>query len=448
MRNNRSLLTLFSLVILALIAGCGPGPAAEATSAPTQMAPTQIPIGGPITLWARYVSDDFSSRMAEWMEEFTADYPDAEVTLEILHDHELAEFVCSAGELPGVLLVPAEYLACLDARDLLNTELPASIVGEMNEGAFYTVMEADTTLADGTVLGIPYYGAVQGIWYRADLFEEAGLAPPTTPEAILAAAEALYDPDASQYGIVLPTTLEQDSLLMHHALTNLAQATGAQPISEDGAIDFTDPAFVDAMQLYEDLMQYGPPSGTMMREARDLFLNQQAAMILDSTALPQALADRTTDVKRDELARVMAYASAINPTEDGSTTYAYTLALAVGSASDENSARALIAYLMDDAYNVYWIPSGWAPAQRGYAMQWRSLKAHDWFGYYEGGMPEDLLDGLRKSVRWNHASDEAAVAFSRVYAARLFPLAVDQLVNGLDGQGAAEWLQSEAGALP
>ena len=85
---------------------------------------------------------------------------------------------------------------------------------------------------------------------------------------------------------------------------------------------------------------------------------------------------------------------------------------------------------------------------RGFGMQWRALKGHDWFGYYEAGMPEDLLDGFRKSVRWRHAGDGAALSTSKVYSAGLFPGAVAGIVGGdTDAAGAAEALQTEAAGL-
>jgi multiple sugar transport system substrate-binding protein len=424
----------------------GEEPSPGATVAPTA---TRAIGEGSLGLLSVYITDEFSSRLEEWVDDFNTKNPGAQVMLDIKTDAELAEFLSSAEQLSGVMLIPADYLASLDARGLLNTDLPVSVKEELFEGFFYSVLEADTQRADGTPLGLPYYGAVQGIWYRKDLFEEAGLEPPNTPENVLKAAESLHDPDASLYGIALPTVVDEDGALIHHALENLARAGGAQPLAGDGSVQFGDTAFAEALQLYADLVQYRPPEGTTMENARVLFLEEQLAMILDSTALPQELKNRSTDVKRDEMARKMGFVAAVNDTAgDGSATYAYTMAIAVGSDANEGTARVLIGYLMDDAYNVYWIPQGWGPAVRGFAMQWRALKGHDWFGYYEAGMPEDLLDGFRKAVRWSDSDDMAALTCSRIYTARLFPSVIEQLLGGqADAAGAAEWLQGEADSL-
>jgi hypothetical protein len=82
------------------------------------------------------------------------------------------------------------------------------------------------------------------------------------------------------------------------------------------------------------------------------------------------------------------------------------------------------------------------------SLQWRAQKGHDWFGCYEAGMPEDLLDGLRKAPGWDISSDAADLTLSRVHAAQLFPAAVDKVLSGeMDGDGAASWLQDEAANL-
>ena len=46
--------------------------------------------------------------------------------------------------------------------------------------------------------------ASMGFGIRTDLFEEAGIAPPTNYEEVLAAAEALTNPAEGIYGISIP----------------------------------------------------------------------------------------------------------------------------------------------------------------------------------------------------------------------------------------------------
>ncbi len=57
---------------------------------------------------------------------------------------------------------------------------------------------------DNSVYGLPIDGESTGLFYRTDLFEEAGIAgPPTTWDEFRAAAEKLTIPDKKQYGFIL-----------------------------------------------------------------------------------------------------------------------------------------------------------------------------------------------------------------------------------------------------
>jgi multiple sugar transport system substrate-binding protein len=60
------------------------------------------------------------------------------------------------------------------------------------------------TTYEGDMYGLPFDGESTGLFYRTDLFEEAGIeAPPATWEEFEAAAQALTDESANQYGYEL-----------------------------------------------------------------------------------------------------------------------------------------------------------------------------------------------------------------------------------------------------
>ena len=77
----------------------------------------------------------------------------------------------------------------------------------------------------GNYYALPYHGWVQGIWYRADWFKNAGLDPPDTWENILKAAKTFYKPEQNQYGILVGTKPEAYS---EQCFTHFAFPTGLQ----------------------------------------------------------------------------------------------------------------------------------------------------------------------------------------------------------------------------
>jgi multiple sugar transport system substrate-binding protein len=145
---------------------------------------------------------------------------------------------------------------------------------------------------EGTMYGLPFDLGVHGLFYNADLLEEAGLeGPPSNMEEMLAAFEALtvdangnhpsdegFDPDnIVQYAINMHTN--------HHAFYQwyaLFTQLGGQLLSEDGlqcAMDI-DKA-TEAWQWLQDMVyvHYGAPQG-QTDYARD-FLTGRTAMLVD-----------------------------------------------------------------------------------------------------------------------------------------------------------------------
>jgi multiple sugar transport system substrate-binding protein len=59
-------------------------------------------------------------------------------------------------------------------------------------------------MVEGSVYGLPIRSETTGLFYRTDLFEEAGIeGPPTTWEEFREAAERLTIPEKRQYGFIL-----------------------------------------------------------------------------------------------------------------------------------------------------------------------------------------------------------------------------------------------------
>ncbi len=68
----------------------------------------------------------------------------------------------------------------------------------------YVEAFANSAMFEGSMYGLPFDAETTGLFYRTDLFEEAGIdGPPETWEEFRAAAEALTNPEESQYGFIL-----------------------------------------------------------------------------------------------------------------------------------------------------------------------------------------------------------------------------------------------------
>ncbi|MGP4914304.1 ABC transporter substrate-binding protein [Brachybacterium tyrofermentans] len=99
---------------------------------------------------------------------------------------------------------------------------------------------------------IPLYGLAYGMYYNVQMFEDAGIEPPTTWEEMVEAAKALTDTDKDVYGMSLAAGSYTEN--NHFAFINAAQ-NGAALNTEDGKPSFTDDGVVDGIMRYLDLMQ-------------------------------------------------------------------------------------------------------------------------------------------------------------------------------------------------
>jgi multiple sugar transport system substrate-binding protein len=107
----------------------------------------------------------------------------------------------------------------------------------------------------GSTYGIPYDGETTGLFYRTDMFEQAGIAePPATWEEFEADAKALTDPAAKQYGFIVFAPEAE-----YYWEPFLWQAGGHLTTPDGKDIAFDSPEGKQAAEFYVGLRDYSPP---------------------------------------------------------------------------------------------------------------------------------------------------------------------------------------------
>ena len=158
------------------------------------------------------------------------------------------------------------------------------------------------TVKSGDVLfGIPIVTERQALYYRADLFEAAGIAVPQTLDELEAAAAALNDPANGVYGIAMrgqrAAAVTQFSSFLY--------SFGGQWIDEDGNSAINSPEAIQAYRFYGDLLRnYGPPGAINMHwpQAIAVFQQGNAAMYLDADVLYTNVVDPDASLVVDSVA--------------------------------------------------------------------------------------------------------------------------------------------------
>ena len=170
----------------------------------------------------------------------------------------------SAGQLPALLESGVDFLRLIHSEEAMDTAANTEAIEAIGQDRFYEgVLGLLKAPGSEEYLGVPVSGWVSGVWYRKSLFEENNLAVPDTWENILAAAEALNDPENKFYGIMFPTE-EMD--FTEQIFTHFANSNEAQLFDADGNPQFNTPAFKEILEYYQELYQYTMPGSNGVEE--------------------------------------------------------------------------------------------------------------------------------------------------------------------------------------
>ncbi|WP_320128991.1 extracellular solute-binding protein [uncultured Sphaerochaeta sp.] len=247
---------------------------------------------GPVSIefWTTETQSDRMATIQVLVDTFMALNPDIAINVIPVDENDLstqAQTAKATGALPALFEGPAETVVSFGTQNMLDTVSATKIIKGIGVDRFYSgpLKVLETTTKD-QYYALPYHGWVQGIWYRADWFKEAGLAAPTTWEDILAAAKYFYKPEQNQYGILVGTLPESYT---EQCFTPIAMSNEAALFNADKKLIFNSPEMKEAVTYYAELAKYNPP-GPQTWRARDYYLQGKMAMFFYSTYIMDDLA--------------------------------------------------------------------------------------------------------------------------------------------------------------
>ena len=184
-----------------------------------------------------------------------------------------------AGQAPDIMFVIPDF--ALTVRELGIAQPVTDLVRELDaEHRFVTA--ATVPYSDGgEYWAVPLFGMQQMLWYRRDLFREAGISePPRTWEQLLSGAQRLAA-EGDRYGIAVPAGR---NLASDQVIYSLMVTSGAERIFDDDCnVTFNTPETVRALELYRRLVALSPPDATSFAwgEPQALFNAGEAAMAIE-----------------------------------------------------------------------------------------------------------------------------------------------------------------------
>ncbi len=379
--------------------------------------------GGALTVW---IQEDLPDRVAATqaiVEEFTA-ATGTEVELVPVAEDQFAQVLTSsaaAGDLPDVIGgISLPQVRTLSANELVDTEATAALLESLGEDTF-SKRALELTSDGDSQLALPSESWAQLLYYRTDLFEAAGLEPPTTYDDILAAAEALDSPEVSGFvGANSPGDAFTEQTFEHIALGN-----GCELVDDTGEVLLDSPECVAAFQFYGDLVSdYSVPGAQDVDTTRASYFAGQAAMFIWSTFVLDEMAGLRADAlptcaecAEDPafLARNTGVVTAIaGPDGSEPAQFGEITSWALTAGSDTVPASAFVEYMMSDGY-VPWLeiaPEGKVPVRQGtaenpteFSEAWTTLEVGvdtkaPLSDFYTADVLDRLAAGPEEIARW------------------------------------------------
>ena len=133
----------------------------------------------------------------------------------------------------------------------------------------------NTTKYNGDTLGVPWFVETRVLYYRTDLLEEQGYPEgPQTWDETLDVASKLADRGEGQFGLEIA---EEDGNMPFL----LAKQRGWDYDPSKGAENFKDPAFTEALELYDNVFEQGLSQQGEGKEITQAFADGSVPMFFD-----------------------------------------------------------------------------------------------------------------------------------------------------------------------
>ncbi len=335
----------------------------------------------------------------------------------------------AAGDLPDVIYHTLQYALPWAEAGILDPEAASDVVEALGSQTFAPGALAMAAVNDGYA-SVPVDGWTQMIIYRKDLFDDAGLAAPTTYANVLAAISALHNPP-DMYGFVAATKVDEN--FMSQVLEHVFLANGVSPVDANGLTPLDEAKTIEALDFYKAIAEASPPGELYWKQSRELYFAGKAAMIIWSPFILDELAglrdsapptinnDPTSGALASKTGIVTNFAGPSNPAGAAWGDIHY---FGITSDAATDAAMEFVRFSMEEGYTqtLSIAPEGKFPVRRGTADNpnaftdaWSRLpvgvdRKAPLVDLYAKEMIDEIVAGLDVAKRWGVVEGQLALA--------------------------------------
>lgn len=457
MRHRGPTALITAAVMTVLLVACG------GTARPTD------PDAGPLVMWTIEDKPDRIAAQQVMLDEYTA-ATGVETELVPIAEDQLTTALTSAAaarDLPDLVgALPLANVLSFAGDDILDTEAARSVVDELGAETF-DQNSLELLQLDGAQLAVPSDAFPMLLYYRKDLFQEAGLAPPTDFESIRTAAETLDSGDVA--GIVAATTASEQ--FTSQTIEHFALANGCDLVDDAGEVALGSPACVRTFDYFASLMRDTSVDGEQdTNTTRATYFSGRAGMVVWSSFLLDELgglrsdALPTCDECADDpqwLAENTGVVAAIEgPDAQEPAGYGDVVSFTILRDSHSRTGD-LVRFLMDDRYEG-WIglaPEGKVPTRLGTAQEptrfqdaWREMDSGadtrmPLSDIYTPEVMDEVAGAPQRIVRWGVSEGQGRLEGAMTTQRVLPTIMSDAITSGTDGRDIADEAVNQAEQL-
>jgi len=211
--------------------------------------------GTTITWWHNSNNDPGKSYYEQVAKDFEADHPGVHIKISAMAHEDMVDKLDAAfqsGDIPDVYMERG--------GGELADHVDAGLIRDLSDDASEEIGKIGGSVAgwqlDGKTYALPFSLGVVGFWYNKDLVAQAGITePPTTMEELYADIDQLKAAGLTPLSVGAGDKWPAAHYWYYAALRSCAEDTLKDAVT---SLDFSDPCFVKAGEVIEDLLATEP----------------------------------------------------------------------------------------------------------------------------------------------------------------------------------------------
>ena len=465
-------LSVIVAVLLSFMAACGPTPTPEVVEKIVKetvvvekevekiVEVTPVPVEKTIIeFWSTDHEVERVDMYEKIAERFMAEHPDIDVRIVVIEEGQVSMRMATAlaaNRLPDICRMGIERVAAFAADGILDEDAAEAVIASIGEDDFQaSPLWMVTNPATGKRAAVPYDGWIQAIWYRADVFEEAGLNPPISWDDINAACDALPGRGNLLYAVTIGT--ETSWNYGHQIFEQIAMSNNAWPFDAAGNVTMNTPEMVEALRFYSGLQRCALPGPQYWRGAREAYELDQAGMLFYSTYIMDDLVEGSgleeggkVQIAVEDLALKTGFAPEMKG-PNGSASYGQLVTLGIMKGADPE-AQMVVEYFLTEGYVdvLALAPFGKVPVLKSAVDGWKELSP--FFANYSDETMAQIANGFETMQRWLFRPDYGPVeraVIGDIEGRLLIPQVTSNIAleGTMTPETAAEWLQEQVEAM-